>query len=49
MTFYLPRSKAKNTIEKVLIRKLQTDEARDIIGFSGKTVGPSDLAKAAKK
>lgn len=30
--------------KKVLIRKLQIDEARDVIDFSGKTVEPSDIS-----
>ncbi len=29
---------------KVLLRKLQIDEARDVIDFSGKTVEPSDIS-----
>ncbi|HIO96397.1 MAG TPA: hypothetical protein EYG71_00535 [Leucothrix sp.] len=39
-----PMIKSKEYDKKVLIRKLQIDEARDIIDFSGKTVEPSDLS-----
>jgi thioredoxin-related protein len=30
--------------KKVIIRKLQIDEARDVVDFSGKTVEPSDIS-----
>ena len=39
-----PMVKSKEYDKRVLIRKLQIDEARDIIDFSGKTVEPSDLS-----
>ena len=40
-----PMIKSKEYDNKVLIRKLQIDESRDIKDFSGKTVDPSDLSK----
>ncbi|MEE9444403.1 MAG: thioredoxin fold domain-containing protein [Cocleimonas sp.] len=39
-----PMVKSKEYDKKVLIRKLQIDEARDIIDFAGETVEPSDLS-----
>ncbi len=39
-----PMVKSGEYDKKVLIRKLQIDEARDVIDFSGKTVEPSDIS-----
>lgn len=39
-----PMIKSGEYVNKVLIRKLQVDEARDIKDFTGKVVEPSDLA-----
>lgn len=39
-----PMIKSGEYDKKVLIRKLQIDEARDVIDFSGKTVEPSDIS-----
>lgn len=39
-----PMIKSKEYDKKVLIRKLQIDEARDIKDFSGNTVEPSNLS-----
>ena len=39
-----PMVRSKDYDDKVLIRKLQIDEARDIKDFSGKVVEPSDLS-----
>ena len=39
-----PMVKSGEYDQRVLIRKLQIDEARDVIDFSGKTVEPSDIS-----
>jgi len=39
-----PMVKSGDYDDRVLLRKLQIDEARDITNFSGETVEPSDLA-----
>ena len=39
-----PMIKSGEYVDKVLIRKLQVDEARDIKDFTGKVVEPSDMA-----
>ncbi len=39
-----PMVKSGEYDKKVVIRKLQIDEARDVIDFSGKTVEPSDIS-----
>jgi len=39
-----PMVKSGEYTDKVLIRKLQVDEARDIKDFTGKVVEPSDMA-----
>jgi thioredoxin-related protein len=39
-----PMVKSGEYDKKVIIRKLQIDEARDVIDFSGKTVEPSDIS-----
>ena len=39
-----PMIKSGEYDKKVVIRKLQIDEARDVIDFSGKTVEPSDIS-----
>ncbi len=39
-----PMVKSGEYDKKILIRKLQIDEARDVIDFSGKTVEPSDIS-----
>ncbi len=39
-----PMVKSGEYDKKVIIRKLQIDEARDVIDFAGKTVEPSDIS-----
>lgn len=39
-----PMAKSGEYDKKVYLRKLQLDEARDVIDFSGKTVEPSDIS-----
>ena len=39
-----PMIKSKEYDERVFIRKLQIDEARDVVDFAGKTVEPSDIS-----
>ena len=39
-----PMVKSGEYDKKVYLRKLQIDEARDVIDFSGKTVEPSDIS-----
>jgi len=39
-----PMVKSGEYDNRILIRKLQIDEARDVIDFSGKTVEPSDIS-----
>lgn len=39
-----PMIKSKEYDKRVLIRKLQIDEARDVVDFEGKTVEPSDIS-----
>ncbi len=39
-----PMIKSGEYDKKVIIRKLQIDEARDVVDFSGKTVEPSDIS-----
>jgi thioredoxin-related protein len=39
-----PMIKSGEYDKRILIRKLQIDEARDVIDFSGKTVEPSDIS-----
>jgi len=39
-----PMVKSGEYDKKVIIRKLQIDEARDVIDFSGETVEPSDIS-----
>ncbi|MEE9310608.1 MAG: thioredoxin fold domain-containing protein [Cocleimonas sp.] len=39
-----PMIKSGEYDKKIVIRKLQIDEARDVIDFSGKTVEPSDIS-----
>jgi len=43
-----PMVKSGEYDKKVIIRKLQIDESRDIIDFSGKTVQPSDISARYK-
>jgi thioredoxin-related protein len=39
-----PMIKSGEYDKKIIIRKLQIDEARDVIDFAGKTVEPSDIS-----
>ena len=43
-----PMIKSGEYDKKVIIRKLQVDEARDVIDFAGKTVEPSDISSKYK-
>jgi len=43
-----PMVKSGEYDKKVIIRKLQIDEARNVIDFSGKTVEPSDISDRFK-
>lgn len=39
-----PMVKSKEYDDRIVIRKLQIDEARDVINFEGNTVEPSDIS-----
>ena len=43
-----PMVKSGEYDQRILIRKLQIDEARDVIDFSGKVVEPSDISDRYK-
>jgi thioredoxin-related protein len=43
-----PMIKSGEYDKKVIIRKLQIDEARDVVNFAGKTVEPSDISDRYK-